>query len=148
MSTIKKAFTIAAGCVAAVVFTASAQQDKPAPQPPQQKDNKVYVSVDTQPSFNGGLPAFSNYLTTSIRYPAVDRQNKVEGKVFVTFIIEPDGSVTNVLAARGPSETLKAEALRVMQASPKWTPGMQGGKPVRAQYTVPINFTLDNKAKQ
>jgi TonB family protein len=62
--------------------------------------------------------------------------------VYVSFIVEPDGSVTKVDAVRGPSETLKAEAVRVMKNSPKWIPGIQAGKKVRAQFTVPINFVL------
>ncbi len=153
MNSIKKVFTMAAVCVTAGVFTASAQQAKvpppppPPPQPPQQKENKVYSEVETQPAFPGGIPGFGEYLSKAIKYPEVDRKNKLTGKVFVTFVVERDGSVTDVVAVRGPSETLKAEAKRVMQASPKWKPGIQNGKPVRVKYTVPINFTLDKEVK-
>ncbi len=142
---------MAAICLAASFFTASAQQAKtalPPPEPPQPKDNKVYVSVETPPTFPGGISEFSKYLASSIRYPAVDRQNNVTGKVYITFVIERDGSVTDVAAVRGPSETLQAEAVRVVQASPKWKAGVQGGKPVRVQYTVPIDFTLGKEKKQ
>ena len=84
-----------------------------------------------------------NFLATNISYPAVDRANKVNGKVFLTFIVEPDGSLSNLKAVLGPSETLKAEALRVLAKSAKWTPGQMGGKAVRTNFTVPINFTTN-----
>ncbi len=100
------------------------------------------MSVEQQPLFPGGLEAMGSYLSKNVRYPAADRENNTQGKVFVQFVVEADGTVTDVNATRGPSETLKAEAVRVMKNSPKWIPGMQAGKKVRTQYTVPINFSL------
>jgi len=105
-------------------------------------DGKVYVSVEKSPEFPGGPNAFSTYLQQNIKYPAIDRDNKIQGKVFVSFVVEQDGKLSDIVAVRGPSETTKAEAIRVMTSSPTWKPGVQAGKPVRVQYTVPINFTL------
>jgi outer membrane biosynthesis protein TonB len=67
----------------------------------------------------------------------------MQGKVFVTFVVEKDGSLSGVTAMRAPSATLGAEGVRVVSASPKWIPGMQDGKKVRVQYTLPINFKLN-----
>jgi protein TonB len=104
--------------------------------------NKVYESVEQEPAFPGGIQKFYDYLGKSIRYPAVDRENNVTGKVFVQFVVERDGSLTDVKALRGPSQTLQDEAARAVKASPKWTPGVQNGRKVRVQYTVPVSFTL------
>ncbi|MDB5111536.1 MAG: TonB family protein [Mucilaginibacter sp.] len=106
--------------------------------------NKVYESVENEPAFPGGIQKFYDYLGKAIRYPAVDRENNVTGKVFVQFVVERDGSLTDVKALRGPSQTLSDEAVRAVKASPKWTPGVQNGRKVRVQYTVPVNFTLNS----
>ncbi|MGY3213707.1 energy transducer TonB [Mucilaginibacter sp. HD30] len=118
---------------------------RPKPQPPvvkNQKKGNIFVAVEKSPQFPGGVKAWSTYLEKNIKYPAADRENNQQGKVFISFVVEPDGKLTDVVAVRGPSETLKAEAVRVIEGSPTWKPGLQGGKPVRVQYTVPINFTL------
>lgn len=148
MRTIKKALSITAVLITIGVFTASAQQANP--QAPQAKEDvkRVFTSVENPPSFSGGMAEFSKYLMTSIKYPADDRKNNIQGKVFVSFVVETDGSLSDVVAMRGPSETLKEEGVRVIKASPKWKPGIQNGKPVRVQYTVPINFTLGSETKK
>jgi len=105
-------------------------------------DKKVFVSVEQSPNFPGGTGAFGKFLERNVRYPASARESNVQGKVFVSFIVEADGSLTDVVAVRGPSDDLKAEAVRVISTSPKWEPGIQNGQAVRVQYTVPINFTL------
>jgi len=106
--------------------------------------NKVYEAVEQEPSFPGGPDAFNKFLTKTIQYPAVDRENNVTGKVYVTFVVEKDGSLTDIKALRGPSETEKDEAIRGLKKSPKWKPGIQNGRPVRVQYTIPVNFTLSS----
>ncbi|MFD0750861.1 energy transducer TonB [Mucilaginibacter calamicampi] len=105
-------------------------------------DTAIHASVDVAPTFPGGIPAFTNFLAKNLKYPAVDRENKITGKVFVIFVVEPDGSLSHFNAVRGPSETLKAEAIRALASSPKWQPGKQNGEAVRVQFTVPINFEL------
>jgi TonB family protein len=104
--------------------------------------NKIFASVEQQPTFPGGLSSFGKFLEGSVKYPAKSREDNIQGKVFVSFIVEVDGSLSNVQAIRGPSEELKAEAVRVIRNSPTWQPGVQNGQVVRVQYTVPINFTL------
>ena len=106
--------------------------------------NKVYESVETEPEPVGGMQKFYDYLGKAIRYPAVDRENNVTGKVFVQFVVEIDGSLTQVKALRGPSQTLQDEAARAVKGAPKWKPGIQNGRKVRVQYTVPVNFTLSS----
>jgi TonB family protein len=105
-------------------------------------DNKVFVSVEQAPQFPGGVSAFSKFLEHNIKYPAQSRENNIQGKVYVSFIVEADGSLSDINAVRGPSEDIKAEAVRVITNSPKWQPGIQNGREVRTQYTVPINFAL------
>ncbi len=143
MRRLKKAVAIALVFATGLAFSANAQSKKPeAPKAPQKKGD-VYTAVDTAPSFPGGLDAFGKYLASAVKYPAADRQNNVQGKVFITFIVEPNGKVSNVKAVRGPSKTLIAEGVRVMKASPKWVAGKQKGKPVRVEFTVPINFVMN-----
>jgi len=108
-------------------------------------ESKIFVSVEQAPEFPGGLAAFGKYLEKNIKYPGVDRENNTQGKVFVSFVVEKDGSLTDIAAVRGPSQTLKDEAIRVIQKTPKWKAGVQNGRPVRVQYTIPINFTLGSE---
>lgn len=105
-------------------------------------DNKVFVSVEQAPTFPGGINAFGRFLSENIKYPVQSREANVQGKVFISFVVETDGSLSDVHAVRGPSADLNAEAVRVLSTSPKWEPGIQNGNKVRTQYTVPINFTL------
>jgi periplasmic protein TonB len=100
--------------------------------------NQVFTAVEIEPT----NPGFYTYLSKNMRYPAVDKENGVQGKVFLQFVVERDGSVTDIKVIRTPSETLAEEAIRCLKAAPHWKPGIQNGKPVRAQYTVPVNFTL------
>ncbi len=103
---------------------------------------KIFVAVEKDPSFQGGMQNFYSYLSQNLQYPAFAVKNRTEGKVYLTFIVEKDGSLSNVKAVRGISQEIDAEAIRVLQNSPKWTPGIQNRRAVRVQYTVPINFKL------
>jgi len=102
--------------------------------------NQIFQAVEQEPSF----PGFNAYLSKNIHYPAVDKENNVQGKVFLTFVVEKDGSLTDIKVVRSPDESLSDEAIRVLKGSPRWKPGIQNGKPVRVQYTVPISFTLSS----
>ena len=104
--------------------------------------NDVFYSVEKTAEYPGGLDKFNEYLSKSIRYPAIARENNVQGKVFMTFIVEKDGSLTDIKVMRGIGSGCDDEAIRVIKASKKWSPGMQNGRAVRQQYTVPISFTL------
>lgn len=101
--------------------------------------NQIFTAVENEPKFKGD---FGAYLSKNIHYPSVDKENNVQGKVFVQFVVEKDGSLTDIKVLRSPDESLGDEAVRVLKASPRWTPGIQNGKPVRVMYTVPISFTL------
>ena len=105
-------------------------------------NSQVLTAVEVEPQFRGGNAAFGYFLAQNIHYPDVDKQNKVEGTVVVTFVIEADGSLSNVKGLKGPSQTLIDEGVRVVGLSPKWNPGVQNGRVVRVQYSVPIRFAL------
>jgi protein TonB len=104
--------------------------------------NRVVNTVEVAPQFPGGLQQFYHYLGTNIHYPDDARVKNQQGRVIITMIIEKDGSLSDIKVLRGVSASIDQEALRAMSASPKWSPGMQNGKVVRCQYTVPIAFTL------
>jgi periplasmic protein TonB len=102
--------------------------------------NEIFTSVEELPKFNGD---FNKYLNKSLRYPAVAQENGVQGRVTVTFVVERDGSITDIKPiGRSLGSGLEEEAVRVLRTAPKWTPGRQNGRPVRVQYTVPIVFQL------
>ena len=108
----------------------------------QKPKDKVFTVVEKAPSYPGGLDNFYKFLAANIHYPAEMREKKVEGKVFVSFIVEEDGSLSNMKILREPGYGSGKETVRVMKLSPKWIPGVQNGKKVRVQYTVPVTFTL------
>lgn len=105
-------------------------------------DEEIYQVVENDPEFENGMEGLYQYLATNIVYPPDAREEKVSGKVLVSFVIEKDGSVSNVKVLRSPDERLSREAERVIKAMPKWKPGRQGGKKVRVQYALPIQFKL------
>ena len=107
-----------------------------------QKNEKVFDVVEQMPEYPGGMQALFEFLRQNIKYPEDAQKQKVEGRVLATFVVETDGSISNVEVAKHAFPSLDNEAVRVIQAMPKWTPGKQGGKVVRVKYTVPINFSL------
>jgi TonB family protein len=118
--------------------------DDEAPADTIKRDGQVFTSVEQVPQFPGGLMAFGRFLSKSIKYPKTDFDNGTQGRVIVTFVVEKDGALSTMKVTRGISEGLDNESLRVLRLSPKWQPGIQNGKPVRVQYSVPISFTLNN----
>ena len=107
-----------------------------------QKNQQVFDVVEQMPEYPGGMQALFEYLSQNVKYPEDAEKQKIEGRVIAVFVVETDGSVSNVEVARPVFPSLDAEAVRVLSAMPKWTPGMQSGKVVRVKYTVPINFNL------
>lgn len=107
-------------------------------------DKTIFVGVEVQPKFPGGEAAFSKFLSDHIRYPPVAKENNVQGRVFIQFVVEKDGSLTDLKVIKEPGSGLGDEAARVLKMTPHWTPGIQNGKPVRVQFTVPVNFTLSD----
>jgi len=108
------------------------------------RDKQVFTSVEQVPEFPGGLMAFGRFLSSNIKYPKADFDNGTQGRVIVTFIVEKDGSLSTMKITRGISESLDNESLRVLKLSPNWKPGIQNGRPVRVQYSVPVSFTLND----
>jgi protein TonB len=107
-------------------------------------DGQVFMVVEIMPEFPGGEEALTRYLNSSIKYPVIAQENNIQGRVFVQFVVSPTGEITNATILRGVDPSLDREALRVVQAMPKWKPGMQRSRPVRVSYTVPIYFQLQN----
>ncbi|MDA3880098.1 MAG: energy transducer TonB [Prolixibacteraceae bacterium] len=105
-------------------------------------DNGVFVIVEEMPVFPGGELALRRWISNNIDYPVIAAENGIQGKVYVTFVVDKDGSVSDARIARGVDPSIDKEALRVVNSLPKWKPGKQRGKPVRVSYTVPINFQL------
>jgi len=101
-------------------------------------------SREVSPQFNGGLEAFGRYLEKNVHYPFDARKNNIQGTVILSFIVEKDGKVANVIVSRSVSQSIDDEAVRVLKNSPLWIPGVQFGQAVKVQYSVPITFNLGN----
>ncbi|WP_184546674.1 M56 family metallopeptidase [Mucilaginibacter sp. FT3.2] len=128
-------------------FTLAGDGNKPTEPAQTITDDNVYSSVEELPGFPGGVEALGKFLSANIKYPANAREKGIEGRVICTFVIETDGSLSNIKISRGVSPDLDEEALRVLKLSPNWTPGKQGDKKVRVQYSIPISFTLADEKK-
>lgn len=114
-----------------------------APEPPKhEEENKVFDVVEQMPSFPGGPAALMKYLSENMRYPAVAEENGIQGRVTVQFVVEKDGSVTDVRTMKSVDPALDREAERVVKSMPKWIPGKQNGSAVRVKYFVPVVFRL------
>lgn len=107
------------------------------------EDDAPFLIVEDMPKFqNGDLNVFRNWVMSRVKYPAIAAENGIQGKVTLQFVIEKDGTLTNIQALTSPDRSLTEEATRILQTSPKWTPGKQRGTPVRVKYTLPIEFKL------
>lgn len=105
-------------------------------------EGEIFMIVEEMPEFPGGTEALQRYLSQSVRYPVIAQENGIQGRVYIQFVINQNGEVTNATILRGVDPSLDREALRVVEAMPKWKPGKQRNRPVRVSYTVPINFVL------
>ena len=103
---------------------------------------EIFTVVESMPEYIGGDEARMSFLQENIKYPQLARESGIQGTVFVTFVVETNGSVTDVRVLRGIGGGCDEEAVRVVKLMPKWKPGMQRSKPVRVQFTMPIRFTL------
>jgi len=111
-------------------------------EPPKVEENKIFDVVEQMPAFPGGDAALMKYLRDNIHYPTVAAENGVQGRVVVGFVVEKDGSVTDVNIMKGQDPSLDKEAMRVVKSMPKWIPGKQNGTTVRVKYQVPVTFRL------
>lgn len=105
-------------------------------------EEEVFLIVEQEAEFPGGLDALSKYLSANLTYPQEARDANVEGKVIVQFVIEKNGKVSNIKVLRDIGSGCGEEAVRVIKGMPRWKPGQQRGKPVRCQFTLPVNFQL------
>lgn len=114
----------------------------PPPKQVEEEEEEIFVVVENQPEFPGGQAAMMKFLSENIKYPVIAQENGIQGRVICNFVVERDGSITDVQVVRGVDPSLDKEAVRVIQSMPKWKPGMQRGKPVRVRFTLPVVFRL------
>ena len=108
----------------------------------EESDDEFFMVVENMPEFPGGDLGLMKYIQKNVKYPPIAKEYNITGKVYVSFIVDKSGAVTNVKVVRGVDKNLDAEAVRVVKSLPKYKPGQQRGKPVRVMFTIPINFTL------
>lgn len=106
-------------------------------------EQEIFEVVENMPEFPGGNAALMQYLAKNINYPTIAQENGTQGRVIIQFVVNQDGSIVDAKVARSVDPYLDKEALRVINAMPKWKPGMQRGKPVRVKFTVPVMFRLN-----
>ncbi len=108
-------------------------------------DDEPFLIVETMPTFQGGdLNTFRNWVQSNVRFPQIALENGIQGTVVLSFVIEKDGSLTNIQVLRTPDRSLSEEATRVLSKSPKWTPGKQRNQVVRVKYNLPVVFRVQN----
>ena len=107
-----------------------------------ENEDSVYIIIEESPKFIGGEKARIEFLVNNMTYPETARENGIQGTVYITFVIEIDGSVSNVKILRGIGSGCDEEVIRVIKLMPKWEPGKQRGKAVRVQFNMPVKFTL------
>ena len=115
------------------------------PEPVKPKEDEIFVAVEQQAEFPGGMPALMKWLSNNIRYPEAAQQNDVQGRVIVKFVVEKDGSVSQAQIVKGVDKDLDKEALRVVNKMPKWQAGKNNGVAVRSYFTLPVNFRLQQQ---
>jgi protein TonB len=109
----------------------------------EESDDEFFMVVENMPEFPGGDLGLMKYIQKNVKYPPIAKEYNITGKVYISFIVDKSGSVTNVKIARGVDKNLDAEAMRVVKSLPKYKPGKQRGQAVRVMFTIPINFTLN-----
>lgn len=115
----------------------------PPPKPKvEEETEEIFVVVEEQPEFPGGNAAMMKFLSDNIKYPVIAQENGIQGRVITNFVVEKDGSITDVQVVRGVDPSLDKEAVRVIQSMPKWKPGKQRGSAVRVRFTLPVVFRL------
>ena len=110
---------------------------------PEPEEEEIFMVVEESPEFPGGYEAYMQYLKKNIKYPAICRDNNIQGRVIVSFVVNKDGKIVDAEVVKGVNPSLDKEALRVISTMPNWKPGKQRGKPVRVKYSSPVNFRLN-----
>ncbi len=118
----------------------------PPPMPPEPPveivEDEVFQIVEIQPEFPGGIEKMMQFISNNFQYPQIDMDNGIQGRVYVSFVVERDGTISTLKVLRGVSKTIDAEAIRVIKKMPNWKPGEQAGKKVRVKYILPIRAEL------
>lgn len=104
--------------------------------------NDVLMAAEVNPAFPGGMDAWTKFIESNLRYPSQAAENNIQGKVFISFVVEKDGRISDVKIIKGVGYGCDEEAMRVIKKSPRWNPGMQNGRPVRVRYQMPISYSL------
>jgi protein TonB len=133
----KKIFLLIVVCISIGVLNAQVETE-----PDTAKTEDVFTVVEQMPEFPGGQDAFNKFLNENLIYPKKAKKNGIEGKVWVSFIVDKDGTIRNVELIKGIGFGCDEEVVRVVKLMPKWKPGTQSGKPVIVKFRFPINFTL------
>ncbi len=120
-----------------------AKESIPEPEEPKAPEAEIFTVVEEMPEFPGGPSEMMKFLANNLTYPEQARRQKIEGRVFVNFVVEKDGAVSNVTILRGIGAGCDEEAIRVVELMPKWTPGYQRGQAVRVSFNLPIKFALE-----
>jgi len=120
---------------AAIAVTAAVEEEE--------EEQKIFVIVEKQPEFPGGMTAMNAFLSSNIKYPVVAQENGIFGRVTCSFVVNVDGSIVDIEVIRGVDPSLDKEAMRVISTMPRWTPGEQRGRPVRVRFTLPVQFRLN-----
>lgn len=118
---------------------------EPEPEVQKPKEEEIFVAVEQQAEFPGGMAALMKWLSNNIRYPETAQQNDIQGKVTVRFVVEKDGSIGAVNILKGVDKDLDREAIRVVKKMPKWQPGKNNGVAVRSYFNLPVQFRLQNQ---
>jgi len=134
---------LSALCASLIIVFACSEETKDDSLAKSQTQGDIFTAVEMQPDFEGGIDAFNSYLMNEINYPLLARRTGIEGRVDVQFVVEKDGSLTEVKAIKGIGADCDSEAVRVLQNAPRFKPGSQNGKPVRVRMVVPITFKLN-----
>ncbi|MBP6527524.1 MAG: energy transducer TonB [Prevotella sp.] len=132
----KKLFLII--ILAVISFTTVGAQNKTV-----NNSGKVYEAPEVMPEYLGGMEKLMEFLRTSVKYPVQAQKSKIEGRSVIGFIVEEDGSISNVSVTKGSHPLLDSEAIRVVNEMPKWKPGMIKGNPVRVKFNLPVYFKLN-----
>jgi len=109
----------------------------------EEKTDEIFTIVETQPKPEGGLNAFYEYVSKNLQYPLIARRNNISGRVYIEFVVEKDGSLTDVKLIKGIGGGCDEEAIRIIKSAPRWNPGKQRGRPVRVKMVLPILFRLE-----
>jgi protein TonB len=110
---------------------------------PEPEEEEIFMVVEESPEFPGGVQALLEYLRKNIKYPQICKDNNIQGRVLISFVVNKDGAIVDPEVIKSVHPSLDKEALRVISGMPNWKPGAQRGKPVRVKYTVPVNFRLN-----